>query len=264
MADYTHAFSLAGKAAVVTGGGSGIGEATAKLLAAAGASVIIADWKGDSAEQVAKAITADGGRALALTVDVSDPDAVTALVGSAVQEFGALDIMVNNAGILIRRRLLDVSPEEFDRILSVNLKGVLYGCQAAARVMSAGSCIVNTLSSIIDTATVETGSYAAAKRGALSLTRTLALELGPRGIRVNGIAPGWTISSLTRQRGLNDDGEFEQERFDAVKARLADRSPLGVVLDADDIANGVLYLVSDAARYVTGQVLRVNAGCEMA
>lgn len=261
--DIPSVFGLPGKVAIVTGGGAGIGEATAALLADVGARVVVADVDVDGAERVAKTIVADGGQAVAREVDVSDHLAVTRLVTDTVEAFGGLDILVNNAAVMIRRPALEISPEEFDRVLSVNLKGVFYGCQAAGRVMGRGSSIVNMLSEIIDRGTAETGTYAAAKKGAEALTRTFAVELGPSGIRVNGVAPAWTVSAMTKQRGQGPDGEFDQERFDAVKARLAALSPLGTVNDPIDIAYAVLYLVSAAGRNINGQVLRVNGGSSM-
>jgi 3-oxoacyl-[acyl-carrier protein] reductase len=262
--DSSKAFRLDGKVAIVTGGGGGIGSASAAVLAGAGARVVVADLDLDKAEQVAKRITGDGGSVAARAVDVTDPAALRELVDWTAGEFGRLDVLHNNAGIMIRTRLLDVSPEEFDQILSVNLKGILYGTQAAARVMQPGSSIVNTLSSIIDYSTVGTGSYAASKKGGEALTRTFAIELGPRAIRVNGIAPGWTESGITRGKHINEAGEFNQETFDQVAAKMATNSPLGAIVEAVDSAYAALYLASDAARYVTGHVVRVNGGSSMA
>ena len=263
VVDIAGTFALPGKVAIVTGGGAGIGEATAGVLAAAGARVVVADRDEDGAERVAKEIVAAGGEAVARSVDVTGHAAVTALVEGTVAEFGGLDILVNNAGIMVRRPALEIPPEEFDRILSVNLMGVFHGCQAAGRVMRRGAAIVNMLSEIIDRGTAETGSYAAAKKGAEALTRTFAVELGPRGVRVNGIAPGWTVSAMTRQRGFDERGRFHQDRFDAMRARLASLSPLGVVNEPIDVAYAVLYLVSAAGRAISGQVLRVNGGSSM-
>lgn len=261
--DISSAFGVTGKTAIVTGAGAGIGEATAEVLAAAGAAVVVVDLQRDAAETVAARIVESGGRAIARVADVSDKDAIGAVVDDAVAEFGGLDILVNNAGIMVRRPVLEISPEEFERHLSVNLKSVLYGSQAAAAVMPEGSSIVNMLSEIIDRGTAETGSYAAAKKGAEALTRTFAVELGPRGIRVNGIAPAWTVSAMTKQRGIDENGQFDDARFEQVKARLESLSPLGVVNDPVDIAWAVLYLVAPSGRYISGQVLRVNAGSSM-
>lgn len=261
--DIASTFSLTGKVAIVTGAAAGIGEATAGLLAAVGATVIVADRDLDGAENAAAAIGAAGGVAVARSLDVSDVAAVTALVEGVVSDYGSLDILVNNAGIMTRRAALDISPEEFTQIISVNLNGVLYGCQAAGRVMKSGALIVNMLSEIIDRGTAFTGSYAAAKKGAEALTRTFAVELGAQGIRVNGVAPAWTVSAMTRQRATDANGEFDENEFDAVKARLESLSPLGTVNDPIDIAYAVLYLASVAGRNISGQIVRVNGGSSM-
>ncbi|MET0712366.1 MAG: SDR family NAD(P)-dependent oxidoreductase, partial [Jiangellaceae bacterium] len=146
----TDAFDLTGKVAVVTGAGGGIGESCAKVLAAAGATVVCADLDAAGAERVAAEIVADGGKAAGRRVDVTSALEVTALVAEAVAYHGQLDIMVNNAGILILTPILDISPGEFQKVLEVNLHGVMYGCQAAARVMRPGSSIINIASGIID------------------------------------------------------------------------------------------------------------------
>ncbi|MFK0158727.1 SDR family NAD(P)-dependent oxidoreductase [Streptomyces sp. NPDC090493] len=262
--DLAQAFRLTGKVAVVTGAGSGIGRAVAGVLAAAGARVVAADLDAESAEATAAGIAKDGGTAVARQVDVADPAAVTALVDDTVSRFRHLDVLVNNAGIMIRRPLTEVPPDEFDRVLAVNLKSVLYGCQAAARVMRPGSSIVNTLSTIIDFATAGTGSYAATKKGGEALTRTFAVELGPRGIRVNGVAPGWTDTGITRQRHTDPSGGFRQSGFDELGQRMAAAAPLGRVAEPIDSAHAVLYLASEASRCVTGHVVRVNGGASMA
>ncbi|WP_416957329.1 SDR family NAD(P)-dependent oxidoreductase [Streptomyces sp. Agncl-13] len=256
-------FRLDGRVAIVTGGGSGIGRASATVLAAAGARVVVADLDEEAAEATVTEIKEQGGEGVPHGVDVADPAAVNVLVDGTVSGLGRLDILVNNAGIMIRRPLAEIPPEEFDRVLSVNLKSVLYGSQAAARVMEPGSSIVNTLSTIIDFATVGTGSYAAAKKGGEALTRTFAVELGPRGIRVNGVAPGWTDSGITRQRHVDESGEFQQDGFDELARKMASASPLGAVAEPIDSAYAVLYLASEASRFVTGHVIRVNGGASM-
>lgn len=261
--DQADVFRLTGKVAVVTGGGSGIGRATSEVLAAAGARVVVADLDLPAAEKTAALVKEAGGEAVARAVDVSDRDALGALVDETVALLGRLDVLVNNAGIMIRHPLEEFPPDEFDRILSVNLKSVLYGSQAAARVMAPGSSIVNTLSAIIDFATAGTGAYAAAKKGAEALTRTFAVELGPRGIRVNGVAPGWTESGITRGPHTGDDGEFRQGGFDTVARKMAASSPLGGIAEAVDSARAVLFLASEASRFVTGHVIRVNGGTSM-
>ncbi|MFG2943465.1 SDR family NAD(P)-dependent oxidoreductase [Streptomyces sp. NPDC048282] len=262
--DLVQVFGMTGKVAVVTGAGSGIGRAVAEVLGAAGARVVVADLDGEGAEATVAGVEKDGGQAVARQVDVADPAAVEALVDGTVSGLGRLDVLVNNAGIMIRRPLAEVSPDEFDRVLSVNLKSILYGCQAAARVMRPGSSIVNTLSTIIDFATPGTGSYAATKKGGEALTRTFAVELGPRGIRVNGVAPGWTDTGITRQRHVDAAGGFQQSGFDELAGRMATAAPLGRIAEPVDSAHAVLYLASEAGRCVTGHVIRVNGGASMA
>ena len=258
------AFRLTGRVAVVTGGGSGIGEASATVLAAAGATVVVADLDPAGAERVAKDIVHAGGRATARAVDVADRDAVHALVADTVADHGRLDVLHNNAGIMIRTPLLELSADELETMLSVNLKSVLWGIQAAAAVMEPGSSIVTTLSTIIDFSSRGTGAYGMTKKGGEALLRTAAVELGPRGIRVNGVAPGWTDSGITRHKALDESGAFDQAAFDALAERMSAASPLAGVTQTLDSAYAVLYLASPASRFVTGHVLRVNGGASMA
>ncbi|MET0196134.1 MAG: SDR family oxidoreductase, partial [Rhodococcus fascians] len=157
----------------------------------------------------------------------------------------------------------EITPEEFNRVLSVNLNGVMFGCQAAARVMGPGSTIINMASGIIDRPSVGRASYAASKGAVVQLTRAFALELGPSKIRVNGVAPGWVVSGITRQGYVDSDGSVDEEAFET---RIADRaagSPMNSIVDSDDVAFAVLYLASDAGRSYTGQVLRCNGGTVM-
>jgi 3-oxoacyl-[acyl-carrier protein] reductase len=262
--DTGKAFRLDDRVAIVTGGGSGIGAASATVLAGAGARVVVADLDLDKAEQVAKDITSDGASAVARKVDVSDPADVQALVDWTVANLGGLNILHNNAGIIIRKQLTDITPEEFDRVLSVNLKSMLYGIQSAAKVMPPGSSVVNTLSSIIDYSTKGTGSYAASKKGGEAVTRTFAIELGPRNIRVNAIAPGWTETGMTHGNAITESGDFDREKFDQLAGRMSEISPLGRIAEPIDHAYAVLYLASDASQFVTGHVIRVNGGASMA
>lgn len=256
-------FRVDDQVAIVTGAGGGIGEAIARVLAGAGARVVVADLDLDAAQKVAKAIDGDGSAAVAQCVDVTDAASVDQLVGATMAQFGKLDIYVNNAGIQQRRDALDITPDEFSRILAVDLNGVLYGSQAAARVMKAGSSIINILSFIVDRSTAGTASYGAAKSGAWALTRTFAIELGPRGIRVNGVAPGWTATALSRRRAVDEQGNFDEARWQDLLGRMSALSPLGSVAEPADSANAVLYLASPAARFLTGQVIRVNGGATM-
>ncbi|MBB3665594.1 3-oxoacyl-[acyl-carrier protein] reductase [Prauserella sediminis] len=262
--DLSTVFGMQDRVAIVTGAAGGIGAASAEVLAAAGAVVVVADRDGEAAERVSAAITETGGRARSERVDVAEPASLEALVADTVAAYGRLDALVNNAGIMLRRPLAEVSVAEFERMLATNLTSILVGTQAAARVMGPGGAIVNSLSTIIDYSTRETGSYAATKKGGEALTRTFAVELGPAGIRVNGIAPGWTPSGMTQASATRPDGTLDEDAFGALEERMAAVSPLAGVTEPLDCAYAVLYLCSQASRFVTGHVLRVNGGASMA
>lgn len=259
------AFDLSGRVAVVTGAGSGIGRASARILADAGAAVVCADINEEAANETASAIEATGGKADARRVDVAHRAAVNDLIASAVARFGRLDVMCNIAGIMHDSAVLDTDEADLDRVLAVNLKGVFFGCQAAGRVMAeqGSGSIINMASGAIDTPAPRIACYAIAKAGVNQLTKTLALELGPRGVRVNAIAPGFVITGMTGRHFRLPDGSIDPERFEAATAPMRRASPLGVVGEPEDIAYAVLYLASDAARFVTGQTLRPNGGVTM-
>jgi 3-oxoacyl-[acyl-carrier protein] reductase len=256
------AFDLDGRVAVITGAGSGIGRASARLLAAAGATVVCADINRAAAEKTAADL---GQRAMGVAVDVSQRGEVDGLVANAVAEFGRLDVMGNIAGIVERTPALDTDDEEFDRVLGVNLKGVLYGCQAAARVMieHGGGSIINMASGAIDAPVGNLTSYAVSKAGVAQLSRNLAVEWGPRGVRVNAVAPGFIITGMTGRNFTSADGTVDEERKAATLGPMAKASPLGLVGEPEDVAMAVLYLACDASRFVTGQILRPNGGVGM-
>jgi len=228
--DIHRTFSLEGRAAAVTGGASGIGRATAETLAAAGAGVVIGD--------------------------------LDALADRAVAEFGRLDAMCNVAGIAADGLIADATEELIDRAVAVNVKGVVFGCQAALRVMTpqGSGSIVNVSSTAIDAPAPRYGVYAMTKAAVAMLTKTLALEAGRHGIRVNTIAPGATETEFTRRHLYESDGSINSAKYEAFVEQMRKISPLGMVGDPLDQAYLILYLVSDAARWCTGQTWRVNGG----
>jgi 3-oxoacyl-[acyl-carrier protein] reductase len=260
-----NAFRLDDRVAVVTGAGSGIGAASAELLAAAGATVICADRSGPGAKTTTDSITVAGGTATAVEIDVSEREAVFELASEVAAEYGRLDIWCNIAGVIDQVLVADMSEEQFDRVFNINFKGALYGCQAAVGVMTdAGSgSIINMASGAIDTPVPTLAAYAVSKSALAQLTKTLATEVGSVGIRVNGIAPGFITTAMTSRHYLREDGSVDEERRHAAVEPRRLQSPLGLVGEPEDIAYTVLYLASDAARFVTGQVLRTNGGVAM-
>jgi NAD(P)-dependent dehydrogenase (short-subunit alcohol dehydrogenase family) len=246
-------FGLAGQVAVVTGGGAGIGRATAERLAEAGADVAILDAEAARAEAAAGAVRERGRRVLALAVDVSDEAAVDAAVARVVDTFGRLDVLVNNAGIYPVSPIAEMPVAEWDRVLGVNLRGAFLGLRAAARAMrtaGTGGSIVN-VSSIesMHPSLVGMAHYGASKAGLNQLTKSAALEFAKDAIRVNAICPGGTLTDGTAAA-----------MFDGLRTQLEARIPLGRVASADEIASVILFLAGPAARYVTGATLVVDGG----
>jgi 3-oxoacyl-[acyl-carrier protein] reductase len=260
MIEIPELFSLQDQVGVVTGGASGIGAATADVLASAGASVVIGDIDGEGAERMAEKIAADGGRAVALRTDTTSRADVDALVDRAVSEFGRLDIMANVAGVGHAQPVADITEDEFDRIMAINLKGVLFGCQAALKVMvpQGSGSIVNVASTVIDSPYPNQALYGMTKAGVTFLSQVLAAEAGPQGIRVNVLAPGATPTNFGSFRYT--DGKIDPEKEKGFQQAMAQMTPLGFLGDARDQAMGILYLVSPAARWVSGNIWRINGG----
>jgi len=259
------AFDLTGRVALVTGGGSGIGRTTAEVLAAAGATVVCADINEDGAAETARAITEQGGTAESVALDVAVPGAAAGVVEGIVATHGGLHIMCNIAGIMIDSSIIDLDPDEFDRILSVNLKGVLYGCQAAGRVMveQRRGSIINMASAAVLAPSPGIGPYAICKAGVAQLTKSMAVEVGRRGVRVNTIAPGFIPTNMTARYYTNPDGSIDEDTKAAMLTPMAKYAPLRRVGETNDIGYCVLYLASDASSFVTGQLLSPNGGVSM-
>jgi 3-oxoacyl-[acyl-carrier protein] reductase len=255
-------FGVAERVAVVTGAARGIGLGVAELLAEASARVVAADVIAGGHEALA---ARSGGRVVALRVDVSQRADCDALVDAAVERFGRLDVLANVAGVLRVAPTLEMSDADIDLVLGVNLRGVLNGCRSAARAMArtGGGAIVNIASSAAYHAYPHYGIYGASKAGVVALTRVLAVELAKQGIRVNAIAPGMVDTQMAGRRYRNSDGTQTPEQRAAMLAEMRERSPLGIPGEPRDIAHGVVYLASDASRYMTGQVLHPNGGALM-
>lgn len=246
--------SLAGKCAVVTGGGRGIGRAVCLALAAQGADVVV-NYAGsaEAAGETAKACRALGVRAIAVQADVADEAQAAALVETAVREMGGVDILVNNAGITRDGLLLRMSEDDFTRVLDTNLKGAFHCMKAACRGMMRrrAGCIVNISSVVGVRGNAGQANYAASKAGLIGLSKSAAKELASRGVTVNCIAPGFIDTAMTAALP------------EAVKEKLLAEIPMGRFGAAEDVAAAAAFLASDAAAYITGQVLCVDGGMAM-
>jgi len=236
---------LAGRTAVVTGAAGGIGSAIGHALAAAGVTVIAVD-AAPATEEVATSL---GG--IAVVGDLTDPDLVERVVGASLTHTGSLDILVNAAGIQVRTAATDICEADWERLVAVNLSAAyrLIRRSAAALVASRGS-IINIASLSSDRAVAGIVPYGATKSALVQLTKGLAVELGPQGIRVNAVAPGYVRTPMTTD--LLAQPEFRE--------RVLSRIPLGRLANAEDVADVVTFLASDAARYVTGTVIAVDGG----
>ncbi|SPM30721.1 NAD(P)-dependent dehydrogenase, short-chain alcohol dehydrogenase family, partial [Mycobacterium terramassiliense] len=252
---------LAGKVAIVTGGASGIGRGTVEKFAAEGARVVIADVEVDKGEALAAALGPD---AAFRRTDVSDPEQVGALVAAAVDKFGGLHVMVNNAGVsgTMHRRFLEDDLADFHRIMAVNVLGVMAGTRDAARHMAAhgGGSIINMTSIGGIQAGGGVMTYRASKAAVIQFTKSAAIELAHYEIRVNAIAPGNIPTPLLKTSATNMDAE-QLERYEAgIRETMRADRPLKREGTAEDIAEAALYFASDRSRYVTGTVLPVDGG----
>lgn len=245
---------LDGKTALVTGASRGIGRAIAIRLASEGAAVAI-NYAGNAkaAEEVKSIIEAAGGKAMLVQADVSSAESVDAMIKEVVEAFGGIDILVNNAGITRDGLLMRMKEEDWDAVINTNLKGVFYCTKAVSKLMmkKRAGRIVNMASVVGLTGNAGQANYAAAKAGVIGFSKTMAKELASRGITVNMVAPGYIDTDMTAVLS------------ESVRETMVSGIPLGRAGTPEDVANAVLFLVSDDASYITGQVINVDGGMVM-
>jgi len=245
--------SFAGRVALITGAGRGIGREVALKFAAEGADVAVADLTLEAAEEVAAEIKALGVKSLALKVDVSSPEDALKMVTDTVEGLGRIDILVNNAGITKDKLMLRMEESDWDSVMSVNLKGAFNCTKAAARVMAKARYgrVINIASIVGLTGNAGQANYSASKAGLIGLTKTTAREFASRSITCNAIAPGFIDTAMTQA--------MPEKSREALTAQI----PLARLGSSDDVADGVIFLASDKASYITGHVLSINGGMYM-
>jgi 3-oxoacyl-[acyl-carrier protein] reductase len=245
--------SLQGRVAVVTGGSRGIGRASVERLAELGASVVVNYARDEqAAAETVREVEKLGVKALAVRADVSSLEEAERLVKVTLEEFGRLDILVCNAGIWEGAPVEEISEELWDRVLEINLKGTWTSCRAAVPVMKRQKSghIVIVSSTAGQRGEANVSNYAASKGGQISFTKSLSTELAAHGITVNSVAPGWVDTEM-------NTGVFSDESY---RQRIEQTIPLGRIANADDIAHAIVFLCTDWARHITGEVLNVNGG----
>ena len=243
---------LQDRVAVITGGGSGIGQAIAYRFAKEGAAIIAADLIPERADTTAKAIQASGGRAIAVKADVAKEADVIAMIADAVRAFGKVDILVNNAGLSRGGDVTTISEEIWDLNLDIVLKGPFFCSKAVLPAMlERGSGVIINIASVNGLTGIGEEPYSAAKAGLINLTQNMAVRHGPKGVRVNAIAPGSIVTPIWNATVEKDPGVFD---------RLAKLYPLRRVGTPEDIANAAFFLASDEASWITGTTLVVDGG----
>jgi 3-oxoacyl-[acyl-carrier protein] reductase len=241
---------LRDKVAIVTGGGAGIGRLTALTFAREGARVAVADINVTAATAVANEIIAADGQAKAVFLDVGRAESIEAAIRNVQESYGRIDVLVNNAGITRDARMQKMSEEQFDAVININLKGVWLCAKAVAPVMTAGGggAIINAASVVALNGNFGQTNYVAAKAGVIGMTKTWARELGPNNIRVNAVAPGFTVTDMI--------ATVPEKVLESVR----ERTPLRRLGRPEDIANAYLFLASDESSFVTGVTLSVDGG----
>ncbi|HEY3312648.1 MAG TPA: sorbitol-6-phosphate dehydrogenase [Anaerolineales bacterium] len=252
---------------LVTGGAQGLGEAISHRLAREGAHVAVADLNQAGADRVAAEIAAETGRkTLAVCVDVTKEDQVEAMIDRTVQEFGRLDVLISNAGILISGAIEDFPSQKWQAVLNVNLFGYFHCAKHAARVMikQRSGVIIQVNSKSGKKGSYKNSAYAASKFGGIGLTQSLALELAEHGVRVNAVCPGNLLDSPLWVDSLFDQYAHNQGLTkEQVRAKYTDQVPLGRGCTYDDVGNVIVFLASENASYMTGQAINVTGGQEM-
>ncbi len=242
---------LKGKVAIVTGGASGIGRATAALFAREGANAVVADYEPTGGQDTVKMIQGEGGEAFFVETDVSRPEDVERMVKETVKTYGRLDILFNNAGVGETAKATEASLEHWERVLAINLRGVFLGCKYAIPEMirNGGGSIINNASILAEVGFSEATAYAASKHGIAGLTQTIAIDYAAQGIRANTVCPGFIRTPMV-MKGLDEE----------TRGYIAGLHPLGRMGEPEEVAEAVLFLASDRSSFVTGTCLFVDGG----
>ncbi len=252
MNNYQQQFDIKDRPAMITGASSGLGEEFARILAASGAPVVLAARRVDRLESLADEIRASGGRAHALALDVKDTPGIAAAVSEAQNAFGPLRILVNNSGVATPERAVDITEDSWDHVLDTNLKGAWFVAQAVAKQMMANGVdgsIINVQSILSFRVAQAVASYAASKAGLLQITQSTALEWASKGVRVNGISPGYIETDLNREFFTTEAGQ-----------RMISKIPQKRLGQPADLAGALMLLASDASSFMTGSTIVVDGG----